>query len=310
MPEPLDYLFNGISNDTMLTGAETMLDLYSADVADFTAYDAGLDAAFGTAWEADIDAARDFPTDETVQDDIEEKTAFMNTSWEKCRTHFQDSKYFIEKAFPGNAAIMKSFGFDNYKEMSRDQDKVLPFMDQFHDKAQSNNAALIAQGYTQIKIDLIETLGGEYRTKQREQENAKKDRLKQTQDRIVLMNKVWASISRVNKASKSVYRNNFAKLQQYLLPGAGTNEPAEALALRGTFRNTADSQPINGGTFNLTAHNVSDTTNLNGKFGITVGVPVGNTPYEATAPGFTPRNGNVTILANETVTQDVGLDPV
>ena len=222
MAEQLDYLYSGISNDKMLEGAETIHDLYMDDVADFTAFDALLDDSVGTDLLSEIDLARDYPTDESVVDEISELTAVVDDAWGNCRKHFQDAKYFIEKAFPGNTAIQKSFGFDDYQTMSRYQDKVLTFMDTFHDKADKHKVVLIAQGYTQAKIDQIETLAAAFRTANRNQEKAKKDRLETTQNRAKTFNKVWVILQQINRASKSVYRGDYAKLQQYLLPAPGS----------------------------------------------------------------------------------------
>lgn len=190
MAEQLDYLYSGISNEKMLSAAETMHDLFLDDVADFTALDAALNVALATAWLTTIDTARDFPTDESVVDEIGELTDAVNSSWEACRTHFQDAKYFIEKTFPKNPTMHKTFGYNDYKAMSREQDKVLTFMDQFHDKADKHKVALIAQGYTQVKIDEIETLAGEFRAANRAQEKAKKDRLETTQNRAKVHNRM------------------------------------------------------------------------------------------------------------------------
>lgn len=147
--------FNGIDDDTMLTDADTMIALFHDDLAAFTGFDAVLDATFESDWQADIDAARDTESDETVEDQISQLTATVNDTWNDCKTCFQDAKYFIEKAFPNNVAAQNEFGFDDYRKMSRDQDKVFPFMKQFHKVAQREHVKLIAAGFPQIKIDEI-----------------------------------------------------------------------------------------------------------------------------------------------------------
>lgn len=310
MAEQLDYLYSGIANDKMLTGAETMHDLFAADVADFTALDADLDDAFGNQWLDDIDEARDFPTDESVVDEIGELTEVVNTAWENCRNHFQDAKYFIEKAFPGNTAIHKTFGYDDYKDMSRLQDKVLPFMDQFHDKAEKHKVVLIAEGYTQAKIDAIETLAAAYRTANRNQEKAKKDRLETTQNRAKAHNKVWASVQRINKASKTIYRNDYAKLQQYLLPAAASNEAPEHLSAIGTVTDSVTGLAVTTAVVALPDLGLTSNVDDAGQYAFAAGTPAGNTPIITQAPTYNDNNDTITIPATGTVTKNISLTPV
>jgi len=210
-------LFNGITNDKMLTGAETMRDLFEKDQSLFEAFDSSLNDAFKSDWDNKIDAARGEPSDETVTNGIEEFSAVVQDAWEACKIHFEDSKYFIEKAFPDNAT-QHGFGFKGIRAMSRNQDKVIPFMDQFHGMAEKNKVALLANGYTQAKIDAIETLAETFRNAQRLQENEKKDRPLKTKNRVEKINAVWKMLQKVNRASKRVFKNDFAKRKAYLLP--------------------------------------------------------------------------------------------
>lgn len=309
MADEINKLYSGLTDDAMLTAAETMRDLFEDDQTAFEGFDASLDDAFKTDWDHKIDLARDVPSDETVNDQISELTDTMNEAWDACKTHFQDSKYFIEKAFPKKAK-QNEFGFDDYREMSRDQDKVLPFMDQFHDTASDNKTALIAAGYTQAKIDAIETLAGTYRTAQRAQEKAKKDRLNQTQERIEKMNDVWKKIQQVNKASKSVFRTNPAKLHAYLLPGAGSNESDDSLSVRGKITNTVTGAVVAGAAVALPSHGLTTTADDNGNFAFATGITEGSTPITVTATGFINFSDAVTIVEGEMVTKNIKLTPV
>ena len=52
------------------------------------------------------------------------------------------------------------------------------------------------------------------------QEAFKRERPFATQSRVETMNAAWDYLAKVNKAAKNIFADNFAKLQQYLLPGS------------------------------------------------------------------------------------------
>jgi hypothetical protein len=293
MAEEILREFKGISDDQMLQDADTMIALFNNDIADFTGFDSVLDDVFEGDWQEKIDAARDTESDETVEDQIQQLTATMQDAWDDCKTCFQDAKYFIEKAFPNNAGKQNEYGFDNYRKMTQQQDKVFPFMTQFHKLAQRDHTVLIAAGYSQLKIDAIETKGDAYHEAQTAQELAKKARFTKTQDRITKMNNVWHCIQAVNRASKTLYRTNFAKLQQYMLPAAGTNAPREDLSVTGNLTNSVDVHPDD-----------------NGNYAFPAGITPGTTPITAAATGFNPQSSTVTIADGDTVTKNFVMVPV
>lgn len=309
MADKINRLFGGLSDDAMLEASETMFDLFNADKAAFTALDSNLNDAFSEAWMVAIDAARDFPTDESMADDISELTDVVSTKWDICKAHFQAAKYFIEKAFPGNTARQNKYGFDDYLKMSTSQKNVITFMDAYHDQAQADHVVLIAAGFTQVKIDEIAAITEDFRTANRAQELAKKDRIEQTQIRIGLMNDVWKMDQRVNRASKNVYVNNYAKLQQFLLPAPGSNEAGGNLSLTGTVTHSVTGAPLAGITVELPALALSTVTDDNGNYGFVAGAPAGATPITANGAGFTAFSGTVTLVTNSTVTLNVSLVP-
>jgi len=219
MSKKILRLYFGITDPEMLTGAETLRELFENDQAQFLNSDPSFDNAFKNDWDAKIDSARHAPSDDAANNNIGVANYDLIKAWNACKQHFQDSKYYIRKAFPDKAK-QNQFGFNDYRIMSRNPRKVTGFMDLFHYTAEANKVALIAQGYTQAKIDLIETLCENFRTAMRAKQKVKKDRFTQTHDRTTKMNDVWKMLQEVNRASKSIFRNNPAKRQQYLLPHA------------------------------------------------------------------------------------------
>jgi len=309
MAEEVKRLYSGLTDELMIEGAQTMVDLYREDVADFTAFDASLTTGYADGVQDLIDAAVDIPSDETVQNEISELTDAVQTAWDACKTHFQDAKYFIEKAFPGNVARHKVFGFNDYEKMSRTQSTVKFFMDQFSDTAVKYQTELIAAGYTAPKIAAIATLDTAFDTANRAQEKAKKDRLEATQNRNTAMNDVWRAIKIINQASKSVYRTNYAKLQQYLMPAPASNEPAEALSLRGTVINTITNLPEAGVAVALPDLGLATVTDLTGSYAFAAGAPAGDTALTGVKTGFANYEATVTLVDDVTVTKNFQITP-
>ena len=309
MAENVNKLYSGITDAQMLEETQTILDLFVSYQAEFAVFDASLNAAFAADLQAKIDAGIDFPTDDTVQNEISELTDAVNQAWEACKAHFQDAKYFIEKAFPGNTARHKVFGFGDYTEMSRSQSKVLPFMDQFGDTAAEHGAALIAAGYTLEKIEEIPTLAAAFNEANRAQEMAKKVRLDLTQGRTITMKAVWTGIKTINIASKSVYRNNYARLQQFLMPAPASNEAPEALSLRGTIINTATNLPEPEVAVSLPDLGLATATDLTGSYGFAAGTPAGATTLNAVKSGFADYSTSVVLVEDDTVVKNIQVTP-
>lgn len=302
--------FNGINDDDMLDEADTMIGLFNDDMTDFTNYDAELDSTFESAWQGKIDVARAKESDETVEDQISQLTDAVYDAWTKCKACFQDAKYFIEKAFPDNAGMQHEFGYNDYDRMTQNQGKVFPFMNQFHSVAEREHVKMIAAGFPQTKIDDIENKGKAFHEAQKKQEQAKKRRVPLTQERIIAMNDVWHQIQRVNRASKSVYRDNYAKLQIYMLPASGSNAPVADLAGTGNVSSSVDNTPIVGATVQFPNLGITATTDSNGNWGITAGVPAGSTPVVVTAPGMKVITDNFVIVDGETVTKNFVMSPL
>lgn len=308
MSEKLNRLYGGISDSKMLDEAKTIKTLLTNNIGDFTAFDADL-AQAPTALLNAITDAENVDTDETVTDLIQQTTATMNEKWELCRNKFQDSKYFIEKVFPKNKNVWNEFGYDDYDDMSTKQDKVLGFMLQFSKAANKYSTELIAADYTQAKIDEILTLRTAFEKANGDQNEAIKERGTLTQERIKLYNKVWHILQRISKASKSIYRNNAAKLQIFLLPGPGNN-PREDLALIGIVKNTATNLPEENTLVSLPDLNLSSTTDEKGQYAFAASTPAGTHTITAAKTGFATTTDTATINDDGSLAEkDLGITP-
>ena len=304
--EQVKRLYSGISDSKMISEAQTIHNLLVEDLADFAAKDAEFNAVFTGTFQTEITNCEGTKTDETYMDEVQQFTKNMNVAWTACKDYFQDMKYYIEKAFPGDPAIHLQFGYDNYREMSREQSKVVLFMDTLEKKADEYETQLIGAGMTAAQIGMIPGLRTTFKAAEMAQNDAVTRRNKLTQERIKQYNKLWVILQQVNKLSKAVFRGDYAKLQQYLLPAPGTNE-RESLALTGTVLNASNNEPIEGALVELPALSLTATTDATGKYGFTKSTPAGETMLRVSASGFVTTEIPIAIVDGTLVVQDVSL---
>lgn len=218
MAKKVVRLYHLLSDDDMLQKAETMQGIFEDDKAAFITHDAGFSDPYAADWLAKIEKAYNYGTDQSFRNSIKVCKEDVAKCWEDCRDSFREARYFIKKAFPRNAAMRKAFGFKDFYIMNVKKGNVVMFMEIFHLMAEEYSAALIANGYTQAKIDAIETITDAFEDAERKMYAKKKQRTPTAEGRIILLNEVWEIVQLVNKASKEVYKNDFAKRKQYLLP--------------------------------------------------------------------------------------------
>jgi hypothetical protein len=136
-------------------------------------------------------------------------------------------------------------------------------MDVFSTTAKKYAAPLIAKKYTQAAIDAIATKRTTLITTKTAQEVAKNSRLGVTQNRVILLNNVWASRTKLAKAAKVIFAANYAKYKLYLLPAS--EEAGTTFSVIGTITDKTTTQPLAGVQVSNGAD--STTTNSYGKYG-------------------------------------------
>lgn len=307
MPEEIKRLYR-ITDTSMLQDSQTTAQLFQTDLALFTAYDPTLTAAFHTAWLSAITTAQAVITDEQYRDQITVKTQTVKDQMKLCSNKYNEVKYFVLKAFPGNIAIQNEFGLDNYDSARQSDIKLQEFMQTMHAAAVKYTAELTNPlvGYTAAKIAQIQTLGDSLDTKNIDQEVFIKNQGTTTQDRVIKMNAVWASRTLVAAAAKIVFLNNFAKYQQYLLPPS--EAAASDLGLTGTVTEQATGQPLVGAQAKIVQLNVTELTDEFGKYGFADNLAAGTYTLEISAAGYQTFSTQVTIISSdETVVVNAAL---
>ncbi len=287
-----------IPDTDMYEAARTMRESFILDKPGFITFDADFADPYAADWLTLIETAEALPQDEVLDDELTELTADVENEMKNCREKFQDSKYFIEKAFPDNKKRWNTFGFDDYDNARIRQGVLILFMNNFHTQAVKYKIDLIAAGYSQAKIDEIATRHTALLQANQDQESFKKEIAEQTQARHNANNEVWAEMVKTGSAGKRIFKNNFAKYQRYLLPLSA--ESPQVLSISGTVTDSANGNPLEGVLVKIASLGIDTTTDANGKY------EFGGLPDDTYAIEFSLAN-YVTKTVNASVAGGVGV---
>ncbi len=123
--------FNG-TDAYMVERAYTIHGQLTADLAEFTAYDSTINAAFLTSFQTAINTALSSGTDETAQDQQAQLTNTVLVTMRDCQKKYGEVKYFAEKAFPADKALQNEFGTNDYAKARVSQPHMAFFMTTMH----------------------------------------------------------------------------------------------------------------------------------------------------------------------------------
>lgn len=298
------------SDPFMQEFTKTMREHFVEDQAAFATFDPDFANPYEEVWLTAINTSGAQPTDEIVIDQLTQLTADVEAAMTNARNKFQDSKYFIEKAFPNNVPVWNEFGYDNYNGIRLDQRGMIEFMKLLHTTATKYAAELTTAGYNAAAIAEIETLMVALDTANTTQEKFKGDRGVITQTRISAHNALWDITTRTSKAGKVVFRNDAARYNLCLLPASDEN-PAQ-LSIIGIVTDQATSDPIQEAEVSIASEGITVLTDSNGAFGIaslangSYNLEVAHPNYQATSlndvvvddSGDVPTSADAQMVAN------------
>ena len=222
----------------LLHFAALILDGLETDLADFQSFDP---ERFTNTYILDFEAARlaflEAEDDETYIDRQMQKTAELDHLIKQSRKAYHDLKYFVEKAFPNDrpdsAAKRSEFGLNDYKKVRRSASTLIPFFSRLHRIALDYQSDMIAAGYTQDRIDALQTLLQQLDSKRIERDRMKNRRSEETAKRAALRVTLETFVSQTCQVGKLMYKDeDEAKYRQYLLPKRGNRQaiPEQTIA--------------------------------------------------------------------------------
>lgn len=310
--EPLKRIYS-IADAYMLEFAKTLRLFFIEDQAAFVAEDSNFATPFETDWQTVIDTAEAEPSAEQRIDQMTTLTQTVLGEMTLSRECFQDSKRYIKKAFPNNVTIWNEFGFNDYNEVGEKQPEMIQFMKRFHTTAVKYTAELTAPAvnFTLLRIADIETRRAALDAANNVQEKFKKDIPTFTQQRVKKMMAVWDICTDVGGVGKSLFRNDYAKYQHYLLPAS---DETEAFILKGVVKEVASgANPtppvIEDATVTVQELSVSTQSDSNGKYGFGI-LPAGTYTLVVSKVGYVTQNiPGIVITTDTPVIQNINLTP-
>lgn len=303
MPEQEERHYS-IPDADMLELSSTMREFFIEDKADFIARNPKFDDPYAGQWEEKITAAEGFPTDEQVDDILQQKTNAVEAVMTQCRNKFQDTKEFIEDAFPKKQVVWNEFGYDDYDSVRQDQAKFIQFMNRFHKVAVKYSEQLMDANYTQPKIDEIETLAEALKDANTEQEVYKGNIPVITQNRVEVMNACYAVTSEVGRVGKLIYRSNYGKYQRYLL--TPSDESPDVFSIIGTVTDAATGEALAGVAVSIESLGINTSTDSEGKYGFGA-LDDGTYEVHAHKDGYQDATVNAEVAGDEPVVADIAM---
>lgn len=214
-PEEIKRTYQN-SDAEMTETARVIHGLMVADLAKFTAFDSTIAAPYAALFLTAIDNADRVLADSAVIDMQVQKTNAIQDAMEKSKGIYADVKYFAQKAFPTSIATQNEFGINDYERARKSPTQMIQFLDEMHRACVKYQPQLVAKGFSAAAIAEIQTIRTKLRTTNTDQGVFKKQRPTLTADRITILNNCYAYITEVNAAAQRVYKDDFAKRNQFV----------------------------------------------------------------------------------------------
>jgi hypothetical protein len=260
-------------DDEMLEQAQTMHDSFVIDKASFIAMYTPLADPFAANFQTALDSAQALPTSDEDLAELAVLTEYVDTELENSRVQYQKLISYVKILFPDSLAKQGIFGVNKYVKVYKSAMKMYDLMQLAYRKANSveYKTDLIALGFTQLEINKLNTFATALYDANKTQEDFKQTIKINTEERITAYNTVWAFMVTISNASKQVFINDYAKIQEYLLYPEGESGLGKPQNLVATY------DPLNPPNITLIWDAVLNATSYNVYYNIAnIGAPSGN----------------------------------
>jgi len=212
--------------------------LFMEDKADFIAFSSTkFSDPYGDNLLAKITSAENVPSDEQEVEIQKTLTQTLEQKTDTGRIAVQKFFNFVEDAFPNNSAKLDEAGKARYENSRQVPERMITLLGSAKDFADANQAALTTVGYTTTMATEMSTSKTEINTALKAQNLAQDKRRNKTQIRRNTINDAYNSTRDLCEDAKIIYVNNFAKYNQYLIPGIDTGSVVSGDVPAGTTVN-------------------------------------------------------------------------
>lgn len=182
---------------------------------------------FTPEWQADylqkLEIARAIPTDQQYAALIMIKKQSVDNLTGQIVKMLAELYRYVGLAHDNKSDIASYKSSELYKVRSNAY-KLLGLGERAHTLASETEekALLIAAGYSQAKLDALETALGELQAAAEQRDKAEAERLRATTHRIESFNALWVKMQELSKGAKLAFAGNGTKQKQYLLYPKGS----------------------------------------------------------------------------------------
>lgn len=306
-------MLHNLTQNDRINIAEVKYIYLSADYAEFQAFNpVKFTAQFLTDYRAAIDRAIAYEDDEAIVDMGQERTQEVAAFMEDARKLYKHIKYFIEEAFPNNAARKNRFGLDNYEDARKSPINMVAFLTQLHTQATAFQGNLVAAGLQAGKIADVLTLRDKLQGANATQKAFSGERQEITQNRAKILAAMDAFTQAACKAGKLIFEGDFAKYRQYTIYKVNdtTTTPTHTVAPTSTEVAFTDATTPITDTTTFLIENEGDTdlvfytnTNLSEATPATVANVAANSSVELTAAEMGGSSHAMVIVRNDSPQQ-------
>lgn len=212
------------TDEEMLQQSDVLLDSFQENKSQFVLRFPALADPFVVEWGQATATARAAIPDYVAVAEQASETIELENLMDQGRNLLQTVILYAKIAFPGNTTVLQLFGQSQY-DGARDSHLKLPVLlrSTFTEASKPEyKKALIAKGLTGAEINSLNSLAESITLQTAVQQNAMKDRLLATNQRINLMNDVWEKMSLVCQCAKLVFQDDAAKYNLFVLTDGET----------------------------------------------------------------------------------------
>ena len=142
--------------------------------------------------------------------------------------HYIQLVFFLKIAFSNSEAVLNAFGKNQYNFARRTPSRMISLLELAYNNANSDEyrQSLIDSGYSQLKIDGLLEISNSLKNKYLAHQQLQNDSSKKTEERIVMQNKIWRELLKINNAVKFIFPDSPALIAFFRLTKKRKKIPA------------------------------------------------------------------------------------
>ncbi len=249
------------ADEDMLTKALVMYNHLDKDLASFTAEFPSIDAAFALQFEADINLAKNAAPDLFLVNSKKVMTDDIKQAMKQGDLALRKLGIYARLTYFNDRVQQRVFGQNSWQAARSNRKKMFVALEFAHNLVTQApyQADLAATGYVAANALELETIANLLGERKMPQNKAAKERVVNTEKRLRLFNKVWATMKSLSVAAELVYREEPERHKLFMLyPDAAKNITTLKVQV------LKNGKPVAGAVVTLSYFKKERTTNKRG----------------------------------------------